>query len=605
MTNDLNTLSNLYEAVISNENRFQGIKPELIPIIKKAEEKMSWAIKNVQLNDVFFSGILDRMIPNQSIQMINFNEPTMYTDGKGLFYNPEFVNKLPLDAVETVIVHEILHVAFGHHLAFADIAKNHQNLWKLVNIACDLAINHLLKDRSGFYKRMLLAGKGEFKDFPQGLDAREYYNLLLKKYQKQPPPPEQPEEQGGEQGEGQGEEGEGEGSGQGEDDKGETGEGGGSEQGEEGQEGEGEGSGGEGEGEEGEGEGSGSGEGEGEGEGTGTGTGKGGKPSKGKGTGQGGAGAGQSQAEQDQNVEIPSDVVQSSQELGRISTPEGVTPQNQTQEQTKHDHEVEKEAAQADSIEQKRNEAGIQSSGYGKGSSAFVNQNYRDLFKQKSNLPWNTILAEFLSSMERTDRSYSVMNKRFSEFTRKTGMLMPGYKEDKLKDLVFLVDISGSMPRTACEKVFGEIAAVTKLKVFGSNSSIRLITFDDGPLSEDIFTADPNIKYRSVVNPDQFVDRSRVYRLPLSETVFSTFKWTSGGGGTRIKPALQNIERYLKPLPALVIILTDGYFNMDDNDYINSVKLPYKTVWLMTTDITFSQGKTFHLSEYNYDLTRR
>lgn len=600
MTNDINTLITIYEDVLNNPARFDGVNPQHVIAIKKAEEKMSWAIRNVQNNDVFFSGILDRMIPNDTKRMVNFTQPTMYTDGKGLFYNPEFVNKLPLDAVETVIVHEILHVAYGHHLSFADISANHKNLWELVNIACDLAINHQLKDRSGFFKDLLLAGRGEFKDLPEGLDAREYFNMLVKKYKKppnQPPPPPQPpqQSQNAEEGQGEGESGdEGDPSDGQEDQATGQGEGSGEEAGgEEGEEGQGGESGAPEQGKDSSGTSKGKGEGEGEGGGSG-----GNGVSSGKGVGT----VAQSQSELDQSVEVPQDIVDRSEKLGRIGTSEGVTEENKDSEIVKHDQNMEEEASQAEEIEDKRTKEGINSAGYGKGSSQFVKGNYRDMFKQKSNLPWQVILANFLSNPERSDRSYSVVNTRFADFTKQTGIIMPGYKEDKLKELVFLVDVSGSMPRTAVQKVFGEISAVSNSKSFGKNSIIRLYSFDDGLLSETIFTPERKGRYRSIINPDKLVDESHIYPLPLTEAVYRSFKWSSGGGGTHIQPALENIRKYLKPLPALVVILTDGGFFDNEPNYLNSVQLPYKIVWLMTTDVEYKLGTTYHLSDYNYNL---
>lgn len=601
MTNDINTLITIYEGIQNNPARFEGINPQHVIAIKKAEEKMSWSIRNIQNNDVFFSGILDRMIPNDVKNMINPNQPTMYTDGKGLFYNPEFVNRIPLDAVETVIVHEILHVAFGHHLAFADISANHKNLWELVNIACDLAINHLLKDRSGFFKDLLLAGRGEFKDLPQGLDAREYFNILIKKYKK---PPAQPQPQSQQQ-DSQNKPEDGEGGGQGDSSSeqedqatgGDTGTGEDVDSGDTGDD-------------IGDGKGTTQGETEGETDGRGS------EASTGSGGSAGEAGSGvektsrsgttsgvDTQSELDKNIQVPQDVVDRSEVLGRIGTPQGITEENKDNEIIKHEQNMQEEASESEQIEDHRREEGIQSAGYGKGSSQFVKGDYREMFKQKSNLPWNVILANFLTSSERSDRSYSVVNTRFADFTKRTGILMPGYKEDKLKELLFLVDVSGSMPRAATQKVFGEISTVSNSKSFGSGSIIRLYSFDNGLLSETIFTPEKKGRYRSIINPDKLVDESNIYSLPLNESVYNSFKWSSGGGGTHIAPALENIKKYLKPLPALVIVLTDGYFFDSDRKYLNSVDLPYKTVWLMTTDQEYPVGTTYHLSDYNYVLS--
>jgi hypothetical protein len=46
-----------------------------------------------------------------------------------------------------------------------------------------------------------------------------------------------------------------------------------------------------------------------------------------------------------------------------------------------------------------------------------------------------------------------------------------------------------------------------------------------------------------------------------------------------------------------------SYFISSDIAYLNSQKLPYKIIWLMTTDVKFPIGKSFNLKDYNYDLT--
>ena len=67
----------------------------------------------------------------------------MWTDGKTLAYNPAFAAALSPASLVGAMAHEVLHLAFGHHLRRKgrDAAQ-----W---NRACDLAINHILLE-SGF-----------------------------------------------------------------------------------------------------------------------------------------------------------------------------------------------------------------------------------------------------------------------------------------------------------------------------------------------------------------------------------------------------------------------------------------------------------------------
>lgn len=67
----------------------------------------------------------------------------MWTDGKTLAYNPTFATALSAKSLVGALAHEVMHLAFGHHLRRKgrDAAQ-----W---NRACDLAINHILLE-TGF-----------------------------------------------------------------------------------------------------------------------------------------------------------------------------------------------------------------------------------------------------------------------------------------------------------------------------------------------------------------------------------------------------------------------------------------------------------------------
>ena len=67
------------------------------------------------------------------------NIPTAATDGKLIYYNPEFLEKLSVEEQTFVFAHEVCHIAFNHILRSKD--KN-QKLW---NIATDGVINQFIK----------------------------------------------------------------------------------------------------------------------------------------------------------------------------------------------------------------------------------------------------------------------------------------------------------------------------------------------------------------------------------------------------------------------------------------------------------------------------
>jgi predicted metal-dependent peptidase len=118
---------------------------------------------------VFFATLALRLRP-----VIDWSIDTMATDGKRLLYNPDFTNRLPKDEVLGVVAHEVMHCSNAHH---ARRMGRNARAW---NIACDLAINHILEKEAKFVlpKLRLMPGEGEYKDMPPGLSAEEYYRLL-------------------------------------------------------------------------------------------------------------------------------------------------------------------------------------------------------------------------------------------------------------------------------------------------------------------------------------------------------------------------------------------------------------------------------------------
>jgi predicted metal-dependent peptidase len=119
---------------------------------------------------------------------------TAATDGKRLLFNPQWLDAHTEGELETVLAHEILHIACAHH---ARRGGRDKEQW---NLACDLAANHLLRE-AGYtiVPEGLLPGQGPHADFPKNLSAEEYYDLLQRKGNQQP------NRQGDGQGQGDGE----------------------------------------------------------------------------------------------------------------------------------------------------------------------------------------------------------------------------------------------------------------------------------------------------------------------------------------------------------------------------------------------------------------
>lgn len=98
---------------------------------------------------------------------------TAATDGKRLLYNPAFWAGMTENEQLAVTCHEVMHNALGHH------CRRVQREPRKWNIACDLAINPLLKE-AGFTlpKGCLFPGEGQFPQLAPGLSAEAYYSLL-------------------------------------------------------------------------------------------------------------------------------------------------------------------------------------------------------------------------------------------------------------------------------------------------------------------------------------------------------------------------------------------------------------------------------------------
>lgn len=105
----------------------------------------------------------------------NWDVQTINTDGTSLEYSPTFVTALSPDELEGVIAHEVMHCALAHQCRRG---TRDALLW---NIACDLAINPILRDAEvTLPKGRLMPGDGNFRELPEGKSAEEYYATLRK-----------------------------------------------------------------------------------------------------------------------------------------------------------------------------------------------------------------------------------------------------------------------------------------------------------------------------------------------------------------------------------------------------------------------------------------
>ena len=123
--------------------------------------------------------------------------PTFGTDGESIFYNPSFAGGLTAGNVRVVLLHEVEHVALGHHIRLAEmvlrnfgpgavVEEGETRLEAVWNIACDLAVNEHLKNDPDLPKiGMCIAGRDRFAAYPSARNAEVYYSLLKEEAEKE------------------------------------------------------------------------------------------------------------------------------------------------------------------------------------------------------------------------------------------------------------------------------------------------------------------------------------------------------------------------------------------------------------------------------------
>lgn len=135
------------------------------------QRKISASILRITERSAFFAtlALYARFEASQHV-------PTAATDGRTVFVNPEFWNKLTVAEQDGVLLHEVLHAALLH---VTRRAGRHAGIW---NAAADIVINGMIV-QEGYQ-----LPQGGLRD--QSLErhsTEEVYEVLLKK--EQPPPP--------------------------------------------------------------------------------------------------------------------------------------------------------------------------------------------------------------------------------------------------------------------------------------------------------------------------------------------------------------------------------------------------------------------------------
>ncbi len=128
----------------------------------KTSDKITRAKVQLIFNQPFYASIMLslKFAENAGIK-------TARTDGKHLEYNPAFIDSLSVEQVKGLIAHEVMHIACLHHTR-----KGARGIKKW-NIACDYAINGILKD-AGFE----LPEGGCINPAYKNMSAEQIYSLI-------------------------------------------------------------------------------------------------------------------------------------------------------------------------------------------------------------------------------------------------------------------------------------------------------------------------------------------------------------------------------------------------------------------------------------------
>jgi predicted metal-dependent peptidase len=131
----------------------------------REERKIVKARVAMLIDTPFFGHIVMQLEPTARPGM---NPPTMGTDGYRLYYEPSFVEEIPMEQLKGILAHEVGHLVLMHLTR----RQNREHLrW---NFACDFAVNALIKQDSDFQLPEDVLFNPNFADKP----AEWIYNQL-------------------------------------------------------------------------------------------------------------------------------------------------------------------------------------------------------------------------------------------------------------------------------------------------------------------------------------------------------------------------------------------------------------------------------------------
>jgi len=426
--------------------------------------------------------------------------PTIGTNGMKLRYNPEFINKVSVNGVKAIMLHEVGHILSDHHTRMKNMSHG------AFNQAADLALNCML------YKGYLLAydnntnalvgelispespvagcfvGIGDYADYPSNLSAEEYYSIIRSPQQQ--PQKQEDNEQGNNNNNQQQQQKQANQQGGNDDD------GGGNDNGDDGDAGNA--------GDNSRGNSSGD---------------AGSSDSPSDGDSDNGGGGGSSSGDGD----CPND----SKGGGNRYNFGGVVDENPLDES---EDSIEEVVALTRLLDRNLG-GGSKYSPTGLGKVIEASHDPIDYNKQLSDIEWRSILDEFLVAAHGGMPTYNKMNRRRDEMSNDTGVMFPSRNGRNKTNGVVIVDTSASMRLLDCEQAMLHIGEV-------------LSTF---PLSTV-----------SMIQCDTKVRKSDEF----NSSSFPPIGWEgwAGRGATNLSPAFKYIQEAKGEFDWCVVI-TDGEFS--------------------------------------------
>ena len=179
---------------------------------------------------------------------------------------------------------------------------------------------------------------------------------------------------------------------------------------------------------------------------------------------------------------------------------------------------------------------------------------------EKPTVDWRKVLNNFVQE-QICDYSFSPPDIRFSD----TGFFLPDFNEKEFitKDILFMVDTSGSVGDKELAAVYSEIKGA--IEQFGGRLMGKLGFFD-----ADVT---PPLPFESVGELMKIIPY--------------------GGGGTDFRVIFDYIRmNYIDELPACIVIFTDGYGSYP----AESETMGIPVLWIINSEFTPPWGKIIHIT---------